>query len=318
MRVRVSLRTAARHRSVRRRVRTGSTRRGSCPSERRRGAYASSNRFPLFGSALFGSAPPVAYRSGSRRVHSYRPPARRAAYRRVRASRFRHRRAASSLTVGSRGEPCSYRDRRVPSPEGGVLRAPVRLVRAVVKAACRVTAGLVALDLRSGVGGVASVRAGGALNPARAGCPGPLACVPLVAPPASVERRVRLEVVVERISQAWHAGPPVGSHATATRQPAVGLVVPIGSGIGSRPVRWRCGPAPIGAAIGGAITRTTAERSTRRAPCRPLGLFAQGGCGQAVETDPQRENRPRAENALRPRFMRPKGRFPIPVCPPLG
>ena len=96
MRVRVSLRTAERHRSVRRRVRTGSTRRGSCPSERRRGAYASSNRLPLF-----GSAPPVAYRSGSRRVHSYRPPARRAAYRRVRASRFRHRRAASSLAVGS-------------------------------------------------------------------------------------------------------------------------------------------------------------------------------------------------------------------------
>ena len=178
-----------------------------------------------------------------------------------------------------------------------------------------------ALDLRSGVGEwrVASARAAGALKPARAGFPGPLACVPLVAPPASVERRVRLEVVVERISQARHAGPPVGSHATPTRQPAVGLAVPISSGIGSRPVRWRCGPAPICSAIGGAIHK---GRPPNEAPgghlVGALGLFARGGCGQAVETDPQRENRPRAENALRPCFTRPKGRFPIPFCPPLG
>ena len=293
MRGRVSLRTAPRHRSVRRRVRTGSTRRGSCPSERRRGAYASSNRLPLF-----GSAPPVAYRSGSRALRTgirrttgtcSLVPAARSACCVPSGSCVEVSPPAGGVFAygGFAGEPCSYRDR----PRAFPRRQ--RVARAGASGACCRDGGLAcncrgrALDLRSGVGEwrVASVRAAGALNPARAGCPGPLACVPLVAPPASVERRVRLEVVVERISQAWHAGPPVGSHATATRQQAVGLVEPISAGNGGRPVRWRCGSAPICSAIGGAIHKD--DRRTKH----PAGaLSAPSACSpeEALVRRPKR------------------------------
>ena len=262
-----------------------------------------------------GSAPPVAYRSGSRAL--------RTGIRRTTGTR--------SLVPAARSACCvpSGSCVEVSPPAGRVLPRPARafprrrrVARAGAARACR-RDGLAcncqgrALGLRYGVGEwrVASARAAGALKPARAGCPGPLACVPLVAPPASVERRVRLEVVVERIPQARHAGPPVGSHATAARQPAVGLAVPISAGTGA----GRCdGAAGRRRSVPRSAARSQGRQPNEAPGGRLLGLFVRGGCGQAVETDPQRENRPRAENALRPCFTRPKGRFPIPFCPPLG